>query len=220
MHLYNSKKNLLLFIQKASISEPDLQQCILHTPVQHLAIQTVGTFGLELTVAVNLTLAAVRLVTLLFGPKQANRVAGVGILISVIWSVSMCVFHQLGLVTKIWLDENGKYVDRLLPPFNIIRIPLLITELFATFLLYMVTIILLKTKSGSDAANMVKSEKRFLIQSLLTFLSELIHLYGTFWIGHRYLHLGDAQFNANLNFISRPISVGLTPVTICEVFLL
>ncbi|VDK54115.1 unnamed protein product [Cylicostephanus goldi] len=58
----------------------------------------------------------------------------------------------------------------------------------------------------------IQSERRFLGQSLLTFLSELIYLYGTFWIGFKYLHLGDAKFNANMNFITRPISVGLTPI--------
>ncbi|CAJ0604200.1 unnamed protein product [Cylicocyclus nassatus] len=102
----------------------------------HLAIQTIGTFGLERTVAVNLTLAAVRLVTLLFGTK----------------------------------------------------------------------------KSGTQQMYMIQSERRFLGQSLLTFLSELIYLYGTFWIGFRYLHLGNANFNTNMNFITRPISIGFTPI--------
>ncbi len=42
-------------------------------------------------------------------------------------------------------------------------------------------------------------------------MSQILFLYTTFWFGHNYLHIGSAEFNANLNYIVRPVTTGLTP---------
>ncbi|EYB94852.1 hypothetical protein Y032_0167g96 [Ancylostoma ceylanicum] len=196
-------------IMISSIREADVQQCILRTSVIHqLAWQTIGTLGMELIVSVNLTLATVRLITIFLGPRQADVAANIGICVSVVWSLLLTILHQLGLVTKIWY-EDGDYRDQHLVPFNIIRIPLLATEVLLTLIFYIATIV--KMKTGFNMKNKSR-ELRFLIQSLLIFSNELVFLYATFWFGLNYLHIGDGVFNANLNYIMRPIATGLTPV--------
>ncbi|EYB94853.1 hypothetical protein Y032_0167g97 [Ancylostoma ceylanicum] len=209
---------IALFVGEAeilvsSIREADVQQCILrNSATRQLAWQTIGTFGMELTVSVNLTLATVRLITIFLGTREAEVAAKVGVCVSVIWSLLLTVLHQVGLVNKVWFEEEYDYHDQLLVPFNILRIPLLVAEVSLTFIFYVVTIIKMKTGFSLQRESKNRRERRFLIQSLLIFLSELVYLYATFWFGHNYLHIGSAEFNANFNYIMRPIAAGLTPV--------
>ncbi|KAL6737340.1 hypothetical protein Aduo_010992 [Ancylostoma duodenale] len=209
---------ITLFVGEAvilisSIREADVQQCILRNSApRQLAWQTIGTFGLELTVSINLTLATVRLITIFLGTREADVAARVGICVSVIWSLLLTVLHQVGLVTKIWFEKENDYRDQLLVPFNILRIPLLVAEVSFTFIFYVVTMIKMKKGFNVQRESRNRRERRFLIQSLLIFLNELVYLYATFWFGHNYLHIGSAIFNANLNYIMRPIAIGLTPV--------
>ncbi|WKY06308.1 hypothetical protein Q1695_006478 [Nippostrongylus brasiliensis] len=196
----------------SSIREADVQQCILrNSAVQQLAWQTIGTLGIELIVGINLTLAAVRLVTVFFGDRQAEKTAIVGISASVLWAISLTLMHQYGLVTRIWYDKDNSYRDQYLVPFNVIRVGLLVTEIVLTFLLYIGTLARIRKESHRGKAA-TRREVRFFCLSLIVFASELIYLYATFWIGFNYLHIGDAKFNANFNYVVRPIAAGITPV--------